>query len=240
MTQRLPTNFERLYAHENGLREQAVALIVADERLQSHVTMVERMMVIADRLSRLPEPGADLKFVQALAVRSFNAFAAALRLALSGYARDSVPILRDILEMVFLLDLFAGDHSAIERCRSASPEIRMAQFSATELQRLLDERDQATGSARKNLHDRYSELAGQNGGQSALTAYSDTTLGPRIDRTSLDTLLFELARLAEQIGTHLSPFFPHGSGIHLAFKKEQLERMQKFHSVPLPPTPKAL
>lgn len=238
MTPRLPPNFERLYTHENGLREQAVTLIAADARLQSHVRMVERAMVIADRLSRLPDPDADLKLVQALAVRTFNAFAAALRLALSGYARDSALILRDILEMVFLLDLFAGDRSTIEPCRSAEPQTRMAQFSPLELQRQLDERDGA-GGARKKLHDRYSELSGQSGGQSALTAYGDTTLGPRVDRSSLDAVLFELARVAEQAGGPLNRFFPYGSDAQLAFEKEKLDRIQKFHSVPMPSAPKA-
>jgi hypothetical protein len=36
-------------------------------------------------------------------------------LALSGYHQNSALILRDVMEMVFLLDLFAGDPSLIER-----------------------------------------------------------------------------------------------------------------------------
>jgi hypothetical protein len=61
----------------------------------------------------------NLKVAVVLGMRTFNAFAASIKLALSGYHQNSALILRDVMETVFLLDLFAGDPSLIERWRHA-------------------------------------------------------------------------------------------------------------------------
>lgn len=239
MTQPFPVNFERLYLHESGLRQQAIALVSTDPRLQSHVHFVDLVMTIAARFSQIQDPDADLKVVQAIAIRSFNALAGALRLILSGYARDSVLVMRDILETAFLLDLFARDRSSIERCRSAGADERVAQFSPSAVRRLLDEGD-AAGETRKALENHYSALAGSAALQSPLTILADTTLGPQIDRSSLDGALFELGRIADLIGTqldrHFPPGEPHGSDTRLAFKKARLDRLQQFHSIAMPHT----
>ena len=50
-------------------------------------------------------------------MRTFNAFAASIKLTLSGYHQNSALILRDVMETVFLLSLFAGDPSLVARWR---------------------------------------------------------------------------------------------------------------------------
>jgi hypothetical protein len=88
---------------------------LGDQRLAPHLPVVERAMDLADLLRQHEIDDEDLKVVQMLGMRSFNALGAGLKLALSGYHQNSALILRDILETVFLLDLFNGDPASIGR-----------------------------------------------------------------------------------------------------------------------------
>jgi hypothetical protein len=89
-------------------------------------------MDLADMLRQFNSSDEDLKVAVVLVMRTFNAFAASIKLTLSGYHQNSSLILRDVLETVFLLDLFAGDPSLIERWRHADKKARMKRFFSGE------------------------------------------------------------------------------------------------------------
>src|SRR5260370_33391528 len=78
-------------------------------RLQLHLAVTEAAMGLADMLRQFNTSDENLKVAVMLGMRTFNAFAASIKLALSGYHQNSALILRDVMETVFLLDLFAGD-----------------------------------------------------------------------------------------------------------------------------------
>ena len=85
-------------------------------------------------------------------MRTFNAFGASLKLALSGYTQIGVLILRDILETVFLLNLFRRDRTLIERWRFADEQTRRQEFSPAAVRKALDERDGFRGRKREEMY----------------------------------------------------------------------------------------
>lgn len=89
-----------------------------------------------------------------------NAFGAGLKLALSGYQQNSALILRDVLETVSLLSLFAGDRALIGRWRLADKNARMKEFSPVRVRDALDACDGFTSKRRAEMYELFSELAG--------------------------------------------------------------------------------
>ena len=127
--QAIPDNLRSLHDQEEFLRDRALELVAADQRLKLHVRVVENAMDLADLLRQVPTDDEDMKVIQVLGMRTFNAFGASLKLALSGYSQNSALIVRDILETVFLLNLFSGDRTLIGRWRVADDRTRKRGFS---------------------------------------------------------------------------------------------------------------
>src|SRR3954468_2873138 len=120
----IPENLAGLHWAEEQLRDKALAMIVTDPRLRLHLEVTEAAMDLADMLRKFDTSDENLKVVQVLGMRTFNAFAASIKLTLSGYHQNSALILRDVMETVFLLNLFAGDQSLIERWRFADNKVQ--------------------------------------------------------------------------------------------------------------------
>ena len=116
MTSKLPENLLSLYEGEEVLRQKALELVMADKRLQLHLSVVEAAMDFADTLRQASNDDEDSKVIKLMGMRMFNALAASLKLALSGYGQNSALIMRDILETVFLVDFFGHDRAAVARC----------------------------------------------------------------------------------------------------------------------------
>ena len=159
--QTIPEKLRSLHGQEEVLRQRATALVEGDDRLALHLSVIEHAMDLADILRQLPTDDEDMKVVQVLGMRIFNAFGASVKLALSGYGQNSVLIMRDILETVFLLNLFEGDRTAIERWRLADKKERMKNFKPIRVREALDAREGFDGKKRAALYDLFSELAGQ-------------------------------------------------------------------------------
>ncbi len=169
-------------------------------------------MNVCDMLRQCQTEDENLKVIQMLGMRMFNAFGASLKLALSGYIQNSALILRDILETVFLLDLFSGDHSLIAKWRSADAKILRQHFSPAAVRKTLDNRYGHTTGKREDLYKLFSELAGHPTMKSSWMMRpqrdGDAVIGPFIEKTSLDAVLSEMGRLAVQTGQHLVAFYP--------------------------------
>ena len=149
--QGIPENLRNLHGAEEELRRKAMTLVAGDNRLALHLSVIEHAMDLADLLRQFPTDDEDVKVIQVLGMRIFNAFGASVKLALSGYGQNSALIMRDILETVFLLNLFKGDRTAIERWRFADKKERMKNFSPIRVREALDARDGFHGKKRAAL-----------------------------------------------------------------------------------------
>jgi hypothetical protein len=233
----IPQKLASLYSHEELLRQKANSIIAGDPRLQLHLAVTEAAMDLADRFRQFDTSDENLKVAQMLGMRTFNAFAASIKLALSGYHQNCALILRDVLETVFLLDLFAGNPSLIERWRFADKKARMKGFSPVKVREALDTRDGFTSKKRFERYELFSQLAGHPNMNSHLMMRpqkdSDAVIGPFMETTTLDAGISEMGRLAAQVGEQLNRFFPadweQGVPSRVAFVQLKQNWMKTFY-----------
>lgn len=208
----IPRNLRRLHRSEEALRQKAVAIFARDERLRLHLDVVEAAMDLADLLRQFDTEDEDLKAIQFLGMRVFNALGASLKLTLSGYHQNGALILRDILETVFLLDLFSRDRSLIQRWRVADKKERMRYFKPVKVREALDTRDGFSSRKRSQLYEMFSELAGHPTMKAISMMrpekHGDAVIGPFMEFNILNAVISEMGRLAIQVGEQLSEFFP--------------------------------
>ena len=233
----IPANLELLHNGEQQLRTKALGIISGDERLRLHLALIEAVMNLADLFRQFETADEDLKVAQFLGMRTFNAFGASLKLALSGYHQNSALILRDVLETIFLLDMFAGDRSQIERWRFADRKARMKYFSPVKVRQQLDTRDGFTSKKRASLYELFSELAGHPNMNSTLMMRpqkdGDAVIGPFMESTTLFAGISEMGRLAVQFGEVLVLFVPTdwnaGLSCRLAFAQLKRDWVSTFY-----------
>ena len=212
MPRHFPPNLDSLHNVEEMLRQKAEHMIASDPRLRLHLAVTEASMDLADVLRQFGTSDEDLKVVQMLGMRTFNAFAAGLKLMLSGYHQNGALILRDILETAFLLDLFNGDRSLIARWRFADKKAHRKEFSP-KVREALDRRDGTTSMKRFEMYEMFSELAGHPNMNSSLMMRpekgGDAFIGPFMEITTLQAGIAEMGRLAAQVGESLDAAASH-------------------------------
>ena len=214
MIAHLPDNLARLHDGEEFLRGKSIDAL-RDARLRLHAEIVEHAMNMADGLRQFPTDDEDLKLIQVLGIRTFNAFGAAMTLSLSGYYQNAALIMRDVLETTFLIDLFRGDRTLIAKWRVADKAARLKDFAPVKVRTRLDDRDGFTERKRAAMYDLFSELAGHATMASIAMLRPkgmDAQIGPFFDATALEAVLSEMGRLAAQVGEQIDAFMPDPKG----------------------------
>ncbi|WP_298984037.1 hypothetical protein [uncultured Roseibium sp.] len=208
----LPQKLQVLHQVEENLRTKAIEILKEKENLKRHLAIVEAAMDIADIFRQFDTDDEDLKVLQLMGMRTFNAFGAGLKLALSGYHQNSALILRDVLETVFLVDLFSRDHSLIEEWRFADKKTINKKFSPFQVRVRLDDMDGFTTKKRADLYELFSELAGHPTMKSARMMRpeknGDAVIGPFMEATALEAVVSEMGKLAIRVGEIVITFFP--------------------------------
>ncbi len=206
------TNISRLHDEEENLRKRALEFVASHSRLQLHISVIHNAMDLADLFRQFPTDDEDVKLIQVLGMRTFNAFGASLKLALSGYWQNSALTMRDILETVFLLDLFKGDRTKIERWRLANERERKKEFSPFKVRKALDDQDGLQDKKREERYKRFSILAAHPTMSSVdmMRPQRDgnAVSGPFFAPRFLDAVLTELGCLAVEVGDVLDRSFP--------------------------------
>lgn len=231
------SNLANLHSGEEQLREKALGIINGDQRLQLHIVVVEAAMDLADIFRQFDTSDEDLKVVQVLGMRTFNAFGASLKLTLSGYHQNGALILRDVLETVFLLSHFAGDRDLIRRWRHADKKARMKSFSPVKVRMALDARDGVTSNRRAEMYELFSELAGHPNMKSVWMMRpqkdGDAVIGPFMEALALEAVISEMGRLGVQVGDQIIAFLPAewtpGLPSRAAFAEHKREWLSTFY-----------
>lgn len=234
----VPKNFHCLYKQEEFLRSQALELIAANPDLTLHLAVIECAMDLTDLLRQVPTEDEDFKVLQILSIRTFNAFGASIKLALSGYSQNSALIMRDILETVFLTDMFSKDRSTIKQWREAKTAKDRDKFRPVNVRKFLDDHDGFTSEKRAAVYKMFSELAAHPSMQSMHMLRpqvgGDAVGGPFMEFKTLQAVLSEMAKLAVQVGEIVSGFFPqdfHTATLSRAdFIGKKKEWIKKFYS----------
>ena len=195
-------------------------------------------MSLGDIFRKFPTDDEDLKVTQMLGMRIFNAFGASLKLALSGYHQNAALLLRDVLETVFLLDLFGGDQTLITRWRLADDKSKRQHFSPAAVRKALDVRYGHTTRKREEQYRLFSELAGHPTMKSSWMmrprVEGDAVIGPFMEKLTLEAVVSEMGKLAVQAGQHLTVFFPQnwkpGEATNAAFVALTQHWLETFYA----------
>jgi len=100
-------NLRSLKDYEEKLREESLAIIAAGPDLKEKMCMIEGGMDVVMGFTKEHKKLSDDELtLQYLGIRLFNDAAASVRLGLSGYYQVAFLLVRDILEVGFLLDFF--------------------------------------------------------------------------------------------------------------------------------------
>lgn len=236
-TSNFPENLTRLHQDEEELYLKSMTMIERTPQLLLHVQIVESVMDMLYILSQFPTDDEDFKLIQILGIRLFNAFAASIRLVLAGYYQKGAMIMRDILETVFLVDLFRTDWPAIARWRHADKKNRLKEFRPVAVREALDKRDGLKNEKRAAIYGLLSELAAHASMQSTAMLRPkgmDAHTGPFLDPTALEAALYEMGRLAVQAGEIFGLLFPagwtEGQITFEEFNKRKKQWLDEFYS----------
>ena len=205
-------NLARLHIGEESLRLRALTLIGEDSSLDLHVKIIQTTMDFSDLLRMIETNHEDLKVIQLFSIRIFNAFATSFKLALAGYGQNSALVMRDIMETVFLLDMFQSKPEIITTWRLADEKRRKAEFGPIHVRKFLDDRDGLTSMKRAERYKLFSELASHPPMKSQYMLRpdrdGDSVVGPFISKSSLEAVISEMGRLAMEACECLVVFFP--------------------------------
>lgn len=192
-------NLRTLHGEEEKLRERSLALINQRPELFDHLAIVAEAMDVIWAFSHdHTRESEDELTIQFFGIRLFNATAASIKLALSGYYQKAFDQVRDVIETGFLVDYLTTHPSEIATWRAADKKGRKKRFGPDTIRKALDQRDGYTGEKRKMIYDLISEVASHASFKGfALLANKDTNLGemgPFFDETKLAAWLQELAK----------------------------------------------
>ncbi len=159
-------------------------MIASDTDLSRHLRLINTCL---DCLSRLPEFHKEVDYseltVLRLGVRCFNSGASALRLFRCGYFQPAVTILRDLLEVRCLMDLFNKDPSSLHNWLSMTDKDRMKHFRPIRVRERLDELECGKQTERQSAYSLFSEIAAHANpnGHHLISPENMTRIGPFVD-----------------------------------------------------------
>lgn len=185
---------------ETAIEQQHEAAILADPVLQKHVNMINLNLDFIDQLLRAYiHRSTDELMVQRLAVRCFNSGAAALRLARMGYYNQCLSLVRDIMEITLLLDLFKRDPASIKEWITLSPKERNRKFGACHVRMRLEEIDKKGEKTPRSLEQTYKQFCtyGTHASPESFVLISPnemTQIGPFPDINRLKAMIEEIVR----------------------------------------------
>ena len=153
-------NLRSLHDHEECLRKESLAMLAADSARAEMLFLVTNAMGILFGFIHDTKARSDDELtIQYLGIRLFNAAAASIKLALSGYSQLALAQIRDVVEVAFLLDYFLTSPGEINVWRAADKKDRKGKFSPVRIRVALDERDGNKEKKRDKVYATLSEYA---------------------------------------------------------------------------------
>lgn len=174
--------------------------IFASSALQKHVSMINSSLNCIDTALRTYDHRSrDELMVLRLAARCFNSGAAALRLARMGYYNQCLSLVRDLMEVTLLLDLFERDPSANSEWTEASEDNRLKKFSAIKVRLRLEELEKQGGKTPLNRQSTYRRFCtyGTHASPESFVLISPdmmTKIGPFPDEGRLKAMIEEIVQ----------------------------------------------
>lgn len=175
-------------------------MILASPALQKHIKMINlNLDCINQMLRTYAHKSTDELIVLRLAARCFNSGVAALRLARMGYYNQCLSLIRDLMEITLLLDLFAREPSTISNWTNASAAERDRKFGPFHVRVRLEEIEKREGKApldRRPVYKRFCTYGTHASPESfvLISPNSMTQIGPFPDEGRLTAMIEEIVQ----------------------------------------------
>lgn len=151
-----PTEQHFLWIDETPTEEENDRIVSADYGLQNHIKLIHTAYELLPVIIRHAkyENEFELAFLR-LAIRLFNSAASALKLARSGYYQPALSMVRDIVEIQFLMDLFRREPQELSYWVDLSPKDREKRFKPFKVREKLDKADGFKEERRAEAYKRF-------------------------------------------------------------------------------------
>lgn len=231
----VPDNLRSLHQQEESVRADSLANVAASEALSEHLQAVhdasDYLMALLQVQSK---PGSDLHTAQLFVIRLFNVGACALKLGLSGYYQQAFQLLRDSLEMVNLVDLFAVEPIKISEWRDADEKKLKKSFSPVVVRTALESHQEYAGQkvGRDRAYALFSSHAAHMTykGFSLVSPNNVPRMGPFFDEKLLRALLEDMGKHLSHAALGVGILFEDVEMKILETKAAYLESLRRYHA----------
>jgi hypothetical protein len=209
---RLPEYLANIHDKEEFVQVKSLELIFGAPEFKAYVNSIHQAQVVLGEIG-VHESPTDLQrwVVSGLALRIFNSVASAFRLTIHGYFQTAQMVLRDVVEVSFLLRYFYLDPEKIEAWQHADEKTLKKEFGpskvrkksaklAETLEKGVDE--QVEEETMNKMYSRFCREAAHADPRGQQLVYHDGALqfGPIENPEFLKRTLFEIAKWS-QFGT---------------------------------------
>jgi hypothetical protein len=202
-------------------------IVRGNRELQDHLLLTHRAFELLHAAIRnCPYEGDDdALVVLRLVARIFNTTGACLKLARAGYFQPAFTMVRDILEIEFLSDLFCRDRGQLRKWIDLDERSRNREFKQVTVRKLLDEldgfREQRRGEAYRLLSKHAAHV--NPDGFHVISPDNMTQIGPFPSEDALVALFQELAKHLQWACIHLLKLL-HSENPTILLAKDAFER----------------
>lgn len=216
-------NLKSTHKHEEDLRGQSLVLIEANPVWRQRLILVEKALAVVFAFTHDYSYQSDDELtLQFLGIRLFNTGACALKLGLSGYYQQAFALLRDVVEVGFLLNYFAYWPERVSEWKKSSDAEQKKKFGPVKIRIALDERE---GNVEKKRAKAYETLS-QYGSHATYKGFRMTTrqnfgeVGPFVDETNLRAFIEEMALRLGPASVLYGTLFPGAPANFIQFREE--------------------
>lgn len=182
------------------------AIVYQESELRDHLQLIHSGFDLLGILVKVHQSNDDetLSLLR-LAIRVFNGSGAAMSLARDGFFQQSFSVIRDLIEIEFLADLFSRDRQNLTSWLSLDDRSRMREFKPVRVREKLDALDGYKARKRQKEYDLFSQHAAHPGphGFRVISPNNMTQIGPFVSKEVLTAVFQELAKHLTMAVSHL-------------------------------------
>lgn len=225
------------WSDEGLIEQQNDVFVHSNEDLLAHLkVIVSGLVFLQVLLHRQPYQTPEEITALRLAVRLLNSASAALKLARAGFYHPALTMVRDMMEVEFLIDLFSQNRELLTKWISLSAKERERQFSPVKVRVALDERD---GWTEKKREKAYKDLCAYAAhvtpeGFAVISPNDMTVIGPHPNPRALKATIEELVKVLPSACIHVGVLIASEDrevlAAHSNFTRTVSEWLPKFFS----------
>jgi hypothetical protein len=182
-------------------------IVSQDQELKDHLKILHRCFELLHSLlkhHRYEDDDQSLALLR-LAARVFNSAGACIKVGRAGYFQPAFAMVRDILEIEFLVDMFRRDRSHLSRWMTVDKKTRGKEFQQAKIRKYLDDLDGFTEKKRAQAYSLLSEYAAHATpyGFHIISPEGMTRIGPFPSKDRLTALFQELTKHLQMSCIHI-------------------------------------